>query len=95
MIFSLDDNEENWLALAAAVISPKEISVGEVLNKPGLAIPYAHEFPGAVERKERDADILRRYREGQDISDIVVAAKASRATVLKVLNKAGIYFRNR
>lgn len=90
---SLDDYEQNWLTLAATVISPVERSVGKILELSGLAIPYEYENASTAAKRETDIEILRRHKDGQPMREIMDALGVGRQRVYNALHAAGIYLR--
>lgn len=83
--------EENWLALAAAIMSPKEQSVGNILCLLNLSAPY--ERIGGEARRRRDAEIVERYKTGQSAYKIAKEMDIHRQTVYEALHNVGISLR--
>jgi len=83
--------EDNWLALAAAILATEERSVGEILTLIGLSVPYVHE--GQEKLRRRDEEIVRRHEEGVDVLTIALELGVHKQTVYNALHGAGIRLR--
>ncbi len=88
---SEDPFEDNWLALAAAIMATEERSVGEILTLIGLSVPYVHE--GQEKRRRRDAEIVRRHKEGMSVIDIANNMGLNKKMVYDALHNVGIRLR--
>lgn len=88
---SEDPFEDNWLALAAAILATEERSVGEILTLIGLSVPYLHE--GQEIRRRRDAEMVRRHKEGVDVLTIAKDMGVHKQIVYNALHGAGIRLR--